>query len=345
MRNIGIRSRGTGSRSSVKPGLRVDFDRYVTDQKFLGLKSFVLRNQTQDASNMHERLSMLLFRRLGVKVSREAFTKFYINNEYVGLYSIVESVDKTFLKRSFGEDGGYLYKYDYNVGDLPYYFEDKGTNADTYVPHPFKPETNELDPRPQPIADLIHIVNNDSNAVFPTTIAPYVDWDNFTRHIAIESFLTDQDGFNGDYGANNFYWYRFQNQNRFAWIPWDKSEAFKSGPFAAIFHNIFDGLVERRNRLSRRAMDLLDVQEMYLNRLLDAARSVAELDATNPADRRNWMEREIQKEYDQIRDLVYADPSKAFTNEQFEAEVENLRTFANRRPGFVEGAVASWRGH
>ena len=42
VRNVGIRSRGTGSRSGVKPGLRVDFDRYVTDQKFLGLKSFIL---------------------------------------------------------------------------------------------------------------------------------------------------------------------------------------------------------------------------------------------------------------------------------------------------------------
>src|SRR5262249_9043271 len=31
LRNIGIRSRGTGSRSGTKPGLRVDFDRYNTD--------------------------------------------------------------------------------------------------------------------------------------------------------------------------------------------------------------------------------------------------------------------------------------------------------------------------
>src|SRR5262245_38550237 len=38
VRNIGVRSRGTGSRSGVKPGLRVDFDRYTTNQKFLGLK-------------------------------------------------------------------------------------------------------------------------------------------------------------------------------------------------------------------------------------------------------------------------------------------------------------------
>ena len=41
---VGIRSRGTGSRSGVKPGLRIDFDRWATDQKFLGLKSLVFRN-------------------------------------------------------------------------------------------------------------------------------------------------------------------------------------------------------------------------------------------------------------------------------------------------------------
>ena len=61
VRNVGIRSRGTGSRSGIKPGLRVDFDRYTTGQRFLGLKSFVLRNNTQDMTNLHERLSMLMF--------------------------------------------------------------------------------------------------------------------------------------------------------------------------------------------------------------------------------------------------------------------------------------------
>src|SRR5438874_1014639 len=48
VRNIGIRSRGTASRSDVKPGLRVDFNRYASDQTFLGLTSFVLRNNTTD---------------------------------------------------------------------------------------------------------------------------------------------------------------------------------------------------------------------------------------------------------------------------------------------------------
>ena len=54
---------------------------------------------------------MLLFRRLGLPASREAHTKLFVNNAYVGLYTIVESVDKTFLKRNFNEDDGYLFKY------------------------------------------------------------------------------------------------------------------------------------------------------------------------------------------------------------------------------------------
>src|ERR1043166_6798870 len=97
VRGIGIRSRGTGSRSDVKPGLRVDFDRYATDQKFLGLKSFILRNQTQDASNLRERLSMLFFRRMGLAAQREAHARLFINEEYAGLYTIVESADKAYL--------------------------------------------------------------------------------------------------------------------------------------------------------------------------------------------------------------------------------------------------------
>src|SRR5262249_49627641 len=58
VRNAGIRSRGTGSRSGEKPGLRLDFDRYTGGQTFLGLKSLIFRNSTQDPTNMHERVGM-----------------------------------------------------------------------------------------------------------------------------------------------------------------------------------------------------------------------------------------------------------------------------------------------
>jgi spore coat protein H len=344
VRNVSVRSRGTGSRSGVKPGLRVDFNHYKTTQTFLGtLKQVVLRNQTQDASNMHERISMLLYQRLGVQAPREAFTALYVNNTYMGVYTIVENPDKQMTTRMFGDSDGNVYKYDYNVGDQPWYFSDLGGDPDAYVPHPFKPETNESDPHAEAIRDFVRGVNSDSDAAFPLNAARWIDWDNFVKHIAVENFIADQDGFNGNYGVNNFYLYRWTDSSKLTFIPWDKSEAFKDPPTLSIFHNFLDGDPAKRNRLSGRAMTIGAVQNQYLETLLAVARLATELDDKNPADTRGWMEREIDREYAQIKALVYADTQKPNSNDDFEQAVEALREFARVRPGNIETQVTTAR--
>jgi len=346
VRNVGIRSRGTASRSPVKPGLRVDFDRYSTDQRFLGLKSVVLRNNTQDASNMHERLSMLLFRRMNVPAPREAFTRLYINEQYAGLYTIVESIDKAFLKGTFGEDDGHLYELDYAAGiheGPTYRFEYLGADPGRYVPSPFKPETHEDDPRPEFIEQLIWTINETSNAVFRTAIAEYLDLEAFIRYVAVEMFVGDNEGFLGDYGVNNFYFYRFQNKNLFTFIPWDKSEAFKGGAGYSIFHNITDVPSWLRNRLMDRVISFPDLHDLYLNALLECARSADEL-LPGAAGGAGWLEREVEREYEQIRVAAVADPVKPFTNEAFDQAVSDLLAFARRRGETVTQQVEEARG-
>jgi spore coat protein CotH len=81
---IAIRSRGQGSRSGIKPSLKVEFDYYESKQNFLGLKTIVLRANTQDASMMHERVAMELFKKLGMPVSR---TPSCMQRRNVGLYN------------------------------------------------------------------------------------------------------------------------------------------------------------------------------------------------------------------------------------------------------------------
>lgn len=343
VRNIGIRSRGTGSRSGVKPGLRVDFNHYSSTQTMLGLKQFVLRNQTQDASNMHERISMLLYTRLGVQALREAFTTLYVNNDYQGLFSIVENPDEQMVDRMFSDSGGTVFKYDYNATDQPWYFTYQGSDPATYVPHPFKPETSVNDPHPEPIRDFVQSVGTDSDAAFPLRVTQWISWENFEKHIAVENFIADQDGFNGNYGVNNFYLYRWTNSTRLTFIPWDKSEAFKDPADLGIFHNFLDGDPAKRNRLSARAMTVPDAQNLYLDTLIAAANSAAELDPQNPSDTRGWMEREIDREYAQIKDFVYADTHKPFSNDDFEQAVQSLRAFARARPANVISQVNAFR--
>jgi spore coat protein CotH len=334
VRNVGIRSRGTGSRSGIKPGLRVDFDRYTAGKRFLGLKSFVLRNNTQDNTNLHERLSMLLFRRVGEPASRETHTKMFVNDEYAGLFTIVESVDKDFLKKNLGEDSGYLYKYDYPVDGTPYYFQDKGSDSAAYVPLPFKPETNETNPRPEFVVQWVQAVNQSSAAAFQSAVGEFIDFAKFIKHVAVEVFIGDYDGFIGNYGINNFYVYRFDNQKRFQLIPWDKSEAFKAAADSSIFHNLNDVPEAQRNRLFIRILSYPELYNQYLDTLQQVANSAAD---------GNWLEQEIQKEYQQIRDAARADTTKPYSNEEFESAIQGLMAFARARSGQVTAQVTSAR--
>ena len=334
VRNVGIRSRGTGSRSGIKTGLRIDFDRYTSGQRFLGLKSFVLRNNTQDMTNLHERLSMQLFRRMGAEVSRETHAKMFVNDAYVGLFTVVESVDKDFLKRYLGEDTGYLYKYDYPADGTPYYFEDRGSDGAAYVPLPFKPETNETNPRPEVIAQWVQAVNQSSAAAFQSAVGEYIDFQKFIRHVAVEVFIGDYDGFIGNYGINNFYVYRFDNQKRFQMIPWDKSEAFKAGPESSIFHNLNDVAEAQRNRLFTRILSYPELYTLYLDTLTQIANSTSE---------GNWLENEVQRQYQQVRDAARADTSKPYSNDDFENSVQGLLNFVRNRSAQVLAQVAAAR--
>ena len=342
VRGIGIRSRGTGSRSGIKPGLRVDFDRYVADQKFLGLKSFVLRNNTQDPSNLHERLSMLIFRRMGLPAPREAHTKLYINNAYAGLYTIVESIDKVFLKNTWNNDGGYLYKYDYPADEKPYYFEYKGSDPGLYVPLPFKPETHESDPKPEFIEQFVRTINETSEGQFRSAINDYLDVERFLRHIAVEMWVGDGDGFLGNWGMNNFYLYRFDGEKKFRFIAWDKSNAFLDRWWYPIWHNITDVEPNKQNRLMRRLLSYSNLRALYLDTLQEISDSAAELEEGKDSGP-GWFEREIEREYRQIRDAARGDPQKSFSNDEFESDVNELRDFARNRAEFVRVQILDWR--
>jgi spore coat protein H len=342
VRNVGVRSRGTGSRSGIKPGLRVDFDRYSTSQKFLGLKSFILRNNTQDPAHMREALAMNVFRRLGIAAPREAFARLFVNNEYVGLYTIVESIDKAFVKKNFDVDDPYTFEYDFDLDrPSPYAFEYLGKDPALYVPSPFKPETHEADPHAEIIERFIWTVNDSADAAWRQMIAEFIDLPAFIRHLAIENFLAEEDGITGDYGTNNFYVFRADVSNRFTVVPWDKSNTFWDGPAYSVFRNIKDGPPERRNRLVLRALGHADLMNAYLDTLLEAADSVAIAEAPGT---QSWFEQQVDRSYNLIRSAARADTFKPYSNDDFEAAITALRVFAKERSDAVRAMVGAERG-
>ncbi len=91
-RNIGVRVRGLATRSPIKPGLRIDFDRYVAQQTFLGMSALVLDNALKDPSMIRERTSMAFIKRMGQPAPRESFARVFINGSYEGVYALVEAI-------------------------------------------------------------------------------------------------------------------------------------------------------------------------------------------------------------------------------------------------------------
>ncbi|MBL8239486.1 MAG: CotH kinase family protein [Bryobacterales bacterium] len=311
--NIAIRSRGLGSRNPLKPGLKVDFNEYVS-QDFLGLKSLVLDNLVQDAAMMSERLSLALFRRAGIPAPRLAHARLYVNDNYVGLYTIVEPVDKAFLRRVYNNDKGDLYDYEWA---FEYRFENLGPDRAAYFPVPFEPKTNESSFDGASLIEMIRIANEASDIDFPAEIANYIDAKAFVKYLAAEAFVGDIDGFLGDWGINNFYLYRLPGATRFTLIAWDKDVTFRDPQ-----RDIWAGV--QQNVLARRLLAIPENRDAYLAALEEMA-----LAAEGPG---GWLEQQLDLTYAQINVAVLEDALTPYPYSEFDLNVALVRHYIQSRP-------------
>ena len=337
VRNVGIRSRGRGSRSETKPGLRVDFNRYTSGQQFLGLKSIVLDNLTQDPSMLKERVAMRVFTEMGIPAPRVVHARLFVNNAFAGLYTVVESIDKDFLSRTLNENDGYLYEFKHTD---PYGFEYLGSELEKYAEF-FEPKTHEHDSMAslyRPIKELAWTVSESPDSQFVSSVNQYLDLSAFLRYAAVENFLADRDGVLGDWGMNNFYLYRSEDRTVSQLLPWDKDSSFW-----AVDYNIWTNM--EANALTRRALKEPPLQRIYL----EALRRCAELALRRPepvpgiARRKSleetpgpgWLEREVTFIYSQIRAIAELDDAKPFSTERFEDEIAKVLEFSRARPRYV----------
>lgn len=322
VRNVGVRMRGFGSRSATKPGLRIDFDRYVTDQRFLGMRALILDNLTQDASMVREFVGMAMFARLGHPASRESFARVYINNRYHGLYTVVEAIEPELLLRTLGEDAGYLFEFHWIY---PYRGEDLGDDFAQYRAL-LEARTHRLEADAilySPIRELFREANAPVDAVWRERVERYLDLPAFVGHLAINAFLSQQDGFVGYDGMNNFYLYRPAGSTAHRLIPWDLDVAFDDVNLP-IFARVHE------NPLSRGALSFPDLRAHYLEVLKECVRVSLE---------ENWLTELIARSSSLIRSSVYVDEIKPWSNDEFEEALRQLEAFAVSRPEIVSRAV------
>ena len=326
VRNIGIRSRGNGSRNPVKLGLHVEVDRYVAGQRLAGLAAIDLDNFWQDPSMIREYAAMALFARMGQAAPRESFARLFINGTYQGVYAIVEPVDSSFLTRVMGEPGGFLFEYRWLDR---YELTDLGSDL-AAVEARFERRTHRTSPPATayaPLVEMLRAVNAVDDGRWRETIERYVDLPQFLTHVAIEQFLSELDGLTGYDGVNNFYLYRPAGSSRHQFLPWDRDNAFQDAR-SPLFHRA-EGIM-----LLRRAFAIPELRAEYLA-LLERCAELAARD--------RWLEGVIVAAAALVAEAAAADPLKPYDAGAQSDAVQHLVDFARSRPAFVRQSIADAR--
>jgi spore coat protein CotH len=313
VRNVRVHVRGAGSRTPIKPGLDVSFDHYTAGQQFLGLTNLVLDNLWQDPSLFREHLAMAVFRRLGQAAPRESFARVFINNEYHGVYGLVEAIDPQFAAAATGNVDGRLFEYRYV---MPFFGQYLGEDVGAYKPlFALRSDTTDTDAMLYgPIRDFFRDANVLDDPAWRERVDALMDLPQLVAHTAIQGCLADIDGFMGYAGLNNFYLYRPAGSTRHRLFPWDVDFAF----------NATDLSIFRRGDepvpLFERALGEPDLHAHFL----DTAGQCADR-----LDEDGWLASEVERLVGLVGSAIIAHPK--------------IRTFAAERPRLLRAEVTAER--
>jgi spore coat protein CotH len=114
--DVGVRTKGNSSLSqaaawdSPRLPLCVDFNLFNKARAFHGLKKVFLNNGWSDPTLVREVVTYKLFEEFGLPASRATLVDLWVNDIHLGVYTMVEMVDQTFINNHFQDGSGHLYK-------------------------------------------------------------------------------------------------------------------------------------------------------------------------------------------------------------------------------------------
>ena len=221
--SIGVRFKGFTSYpfDSDKKPIKIDFNEFVAGKRYDGLRKLNLNNSTGDPSMHRDVICYDMMRSIGVKAPRTSFARVYFNDQYWGLYQVIEQVDQEFLQNNFSNDDGNLFK---NLSWSK--FEWNGTSPSGYN-NIFSLKTNREENDWSGFINLMDVLNNTPDAQFKEEIEKIFNVDLFLKALAVDVASNNWDSYL-EHGRN---WYIYEDTQTglFHWIPWDYNFSFGGG--------------------------------------------------------------------------------------------------------------------
>lgn len=228
--SVGVRFKGNSSFNSVwKKGNRklpfsLDANEFVKGGEFPnGYRHLKLSNGFRDPSYLRDVLSFLIARSY-MPGPVSAMAKVYVNDEYYGVYTLTQGIDKPFLSQHFDERNGAFFKCDPEWQQQPLAhcpvsdqcsLEDIGKDPACYAQwYEMKSDTGW-----QELIRLVQVLNNPK--ADPESI---LDVDRTLWMLAFNNLLVNLDSYSGRL-CHNYFLYRHRD-SLFVPLIWDLNLSF-----------------------------------------------------------------------------------------------------------------------
>jgi hypothetical protein len=221
--SIGVKYKGNISYDSTvkKNPLHIALDEF-TSLSYQGYTDIKLSNCYADPSMIREVLSYSILKNY-MDCPLANFAQVYINGQYYGLYSNIESINKKFCSSRFSSSSGTFIKCNPTITSGPTsksnlkYISADSTSYFKYYEMKSKTGWNEL------------VALCDSLTNHPESVSSVIDLDRVLWMLAFNSALVNLDSYSGVF-AQNYYLYK-DKTNRFLPIVWDLNMSFGGFPF------------------------------------------------------------------------------------------------------------------
>lgn len=332
---VGVRFRGD---KSYQMGLKrnplsIKLNVANPDQNHQGYTALKLSSALRDPSMVRE----VLFYEIASKympASQACYTKLYVNEEYVGVFINIESLDKQFLQNNYGSSGNAFFKAgaDYKpevpatckqniFGSLEY--ED---NIECYKGN-F--EMNSASGWSE-LQELTRVLNSD-----PANIHRILDVDRTLWMLALNNVMVNLSSYTGAHSVNYFL-YR-DNNGRFQPMLWDLNLAFGSFKNTGKGSDLelkelqnLDPLLHADNPYKPLISQLLK-DPLYKKMYLSHIRQIVDENFSNGS---------YEKRAQELQGLIvvpfYDDKNKLYSQEDFQRSLRETVGRKSKIPGLVE---------
>jgi len=263
---VGIRKKGYGrSLNSTRPSLKIKLNHLDKQAQINGLTLLTFNNNQEDPSLMSQTMGYAMYHAAGSPAPRCGYARITVNGKNLGIYSHVETFDRPFLRREFGDDRGPLYE-----GTLVDFF--RGREKDFKN----KLSTDKLgqDKIKQLLDDLgrekmnalIEVLEQGDLDNAEQAIDELVDLDSFYIFWAVERLIGFRDGYTAS--SNNFFIYLNPITEKLHFLPWGVDRAFEK--YRSIDPNNPEALLkETMGRIALRLYQVKPARQRYIKALTE----------------------------------------------------------------------------